>query len=67
MNNGVCPSPAMLSAFLLGELPELELNEVARHLDQCELRIRGEPARIRGGRRFAMPAAPARLRACYSE
>jgi eukaryotic-like serine/threonine-protein kinase len=35
MNTPVCPSPATLSAFLLGELPEPELTEVAEHLSLC--------------------------------
>jgi hypothetical protein len=30
-----CPSPEILYAFALGELPETELNEVAEHLDAC--------------------------------
>jgi WD40 repeat protein/tetratricopeptide (TPR) repeat protein len=30
-----CPSPGLLSAFVLGELPESELCRIAEHLDRC--------------------------------
>jgi WD40 repeat protein len=30
-----CPSPELLSAFALGELPEPELRQIAEHLDAC--------------------------------
>ena len=45
-----CPSPEMLYAFALGELPESELSEVAEHLDRLHaMRRAGRPARP-GGR-----------------
>ncbi len=35
MSNIACPSPETLSAFLLGDLPEIELSEVAEHVSAC--------------------------------
>ena len=35
MPDPVCPSPAALSGFVLGTLPEPELEKIARHLDDC--------------------------------
>ncbi len=36
MENVACPTLESLSAFLLGNLPETELSEVADHLSRCE-------------------------------
>ena len=35
LSNIACPSPETLSAFLLGDLPETELSEVAAHVSGC--------------------------------
>jgi hypothetical protein len=35
MPRACCPTPAELTAFLLGDLPETELDEFAEHLESC--------------------------------
>ena len=35
LSNIACPSPETLSAFLLGDLPETQLSEVAAHVSAC--------------------------------
>ena len=37
MTRASCPTPAELTAFLLGDLPEPELDEFAEHLESCPL------------------------------
>ena len=60
MSRTDCPSEETLSAFVLGDLPEPELSEVAEHLDactECEERIgrldRAADAVVDGLRRIA--------------